>query len=83
MSTKNQLVLLALCAALGGCAVSRTPTMTLGEAERFQTNCKIKDQQIAYLSQFVSDWRTTDAHLQPMTQSVLRRKIQYLNNYCL
>lgn len=83
MHTTNKLILVAVCATLAGCATSRTPVMTLREAENYQINCKLKNEQIDFLERFVSDYRTIDAQLNLQTQSVLRRKLRYIHDYCL
>jgi len=83
MFTKNKLILFVVCVVLTGCGtLERTPIMTVEEADRYQVNCKMKNQQLEFLSRYEMDNTTTAYHMNRMSQAVIRRKINYLNNWC-
>jgi hypothetical protein len=84
MFTKNTLIILAVsCSTLAGCGtLERTPVMTVQEADRYQVNCKMKNEQIEFLSRYVMDNTTTSYHMNNMSQAVIRRKINYLQSWC-
>lgn len=83
MFTKNRLVLVFAGACLTGCAsVERTPVMTLQEADNYQVNCQMKNEQIEFLSRYVMDNTKPAYHMNARAQGVIRRKIDYLYSWC-
>jgi hypothetical protein len=83
MFTKNKLILFVVCVVLTGCGtLERTPVMTVQEADRYQVNCKMKNEQLEFLSRYEMDNTTTSFQMNRMAQAVIRRKINYLNSWC-
>jgi hypothetical protein len=85
MFTKNRIMILVVtCSTLVGCGtLERTPVMTVQEADNYQVNCKMKQEQLEFLSRYVMDNKKTAYHMNTLSQAVIKRKINYLQSWCL
>jgi hypothetical protein len=77
------MVLFVTCSTLVGCGtLERTPVMTVQEADNYQVNCKMKQEQLEFLSRYVMDNTSHSYHMNRMSQAVIKRKINYLQSWC-
>jgi len=84
MFTKNTIMILFVtCSTLVGCGtLERTPVMTVQEADNYQVNCNMKNEQLEFLSRYVASNKKTVYQTDALSQAVIKRKINYLHSWC-